>query len=134
MQYFSNLKIPILIILILFLVSFSVCGLDIKKYYIKRALEVNHWYIDWQSELDEDDYLTYEQAKNRVNLIFEKAKKLNYMYPDIHPIRVGKDFFPLIEFETKFVKYASMDDGKSFRSHNEEGTEVLEAAGSRFHK
>lgn len=84
------------------------------NYFKDRLIEGNHWYIKFRPELDSSDNLTETQASNRTRWIFEYAYKLNHMYPEVHPRRIAKDFYAIIEFETHGVNYFNMDDGQSF--------------------
>jgi len=84
------------------------------NYFKTRAIEGNHWYINYRPELNESDKITETQAINRIKAILITSHKLNYMYPKILPRRIFKDFNAILEYETHFVNYANQDDGMSF--------------------
>ena len=113
-------KVFITIILILVIYySFNVKNasaksIDLHQWMIKRAGEVNAWYCTLRPELTKADILSYEELYDRTKWIIQYAEELNYLYPEIHPRRIAKDFFAVVEFETHFVNYKNMDDGKSF--------------------
>ncbi|MFW6029063.1 MAG: hypothetical protein ACOCRO_02285 [Halanaerobiales bacterium] len=77
-----------------------------------RALYVNHNYI-YYSNVDNNEVMTDTQVTNRVKWILKYAKELNYICPEFNWKRVAKDYFAIIEFESHFVNYWSMDDGRS---------------------
>jgi len=120
-----------LLFLFILILLFSSLGLSAKEFYFnewiqdevnqklfdyfkKRALDANHWYIYYRPELTKNNRMTEQQAHDRVKAILVAAHELNYMYPNIHPRRIFKDFNAIIEYETHFVNYRSMDDGQSF--------------------
>ena len=110
------LVVVILIILNIFLallVSIDVEADNLKDKMIDRAMMVNQKEVLYNPRLNATDVITYEQAYNRVDAIFYYAKKFNDMY-DIHPRRVTKDMYAIIEMETRFVNYRSLDNGLSF--------------------
>jgi hypothetical protein len=105
--------ITIAIILFAFAINVNAQEIDLHRWMTERSLEVNNWYCNLNSKLNESDKMTQKQAEDRANSIIKHANELNYMYPSIHPRRIAKDYFAIIEHETYFVNYSSLDQGQS---------------------
>lgn len=106
----------------------KVKAFDLKDWMVHRALYVNDKAILHISILDNNDKMTYRQAVDRVGWLKKYSYELNYMYPDIHPKRVFKDIFALCEVETRFIKYASLDNGLSYGIMSMQTRTALEIA------
>lgn len=79
-----------------------------------RAKQSNNWYCNLKSELNDNDKLTKKQLNNRVKWIIQYSYQLNNSANNISPRQFAKEFYFLIEHESHFVNYKTMDDGKSF--------------------
>lgn len=80
---------------------------------IERAKYVNKYEVRYKQQLALSDKITDQQALNRCLYIFNYAYNLNYMFPTIHPRQVVKDYFAIMEYETRFVNYYDLDGGQS---------------------
>lgn len=103
-----------LVFLLLTVIKLPVNAVDLHQWSIHRALYVNQKAIQYSRIFDSNDLMTHKQAYDRTNWIMKYAMELNYMYPQIHHRRVAKDFFAIVEVETKFINYRSLDNGLSF--------------------
>lgn len=112
----NSLLLLILFLLLLILATFTATtgAVNLHNFMTERSMDVNRWYCTYRSELTVADALTLEQAEHRTGWIIQYADELNYMYPDIHPRRIAKDFFAIVELESHFVNYYDMDNGRSF--------------------
>lgn len=112
----TNLSLLILAILLLTttILPSNAEAVNLHNFMTERSMDVNRWYCRYRSELTVDDAITLEQAQNRSGWIIKYAYDLNYLHPEIHPRRVAKDFFAIVELESHFVNYYDMDNGRSF--------------------
>lgn len=81
---------------------------------IERALFVNRKMVIYQNDLNLNDAMTLKQVNERVNAIFKYAREYNHLYSDADYIRVAINVYSIVETETRFVNYISLDDGMSF--------------------
>jgi hypothetical protein len=80
-----------------------------------RALKVNEVMCRHEGYgLELGDRITYEQAKNRCEWLIRYAVRYNYLYPDVSPETIILMAYGIVETETKFVNFKSLDEGKSF--------------------
>ena len=80
-----------------------------------RMVQMNDIQVRWDQDLTHPrDLATMEQLHNRLNSIIVHAQELNYIYPDAYWRNVALDIYGIIEHETGFVNYRSLDAGLSF--------------------
>lgn len=86
------------------------------SFMIDRASFINEkavYHRTNTTNLTKNSIASDREIRNRVQLILEKAYKYNYIYPDIDYKRVALDYFGIIEYETSFINYKSLDRGLS---------------------
>lgn len=111
---FFLLFLALFFLLSLVFVSPHAEAINLHNFMTERAMDVNRWYCIYRPELTESDALTLEEAEKRAGTIIDYSHRLNYIYPAIHPRRIAKDFFAIVELESHFVNYYDMDNGQSF--------------------
>ena len=106
------MKKIIIIISLLVLLSATVQASTFNK-MVERTIFYNHKFVENDSRLDSWDKITRSEAYNRVDSIIFWSNYYNYMY-DIDPDKVSLIMYSLIEYETAFVNWKSLDNGMSF--------------------
>lgn len=100
---------------------------DYKDYLIRRAESVNENYVKNNSELSKKDTANKEQIEERVNAIFKYVDK--YMNGREDYII---DIYSIIEHETKWVNFYSLDSGRSFGVPSIQFTTIREVLGEDY--
>lgn len=104
--------ILMILVLIIFFSNINYAN-DLHSNMILRSLYVNEKAINYNSNLNINDLMTYEQSYNRTKWIIKYSREFNYMY-DIEWEYFSIIIFSIIETETKFVNYINLDSGNSF--------------------
>lgn len=107
----------VLALLFILLFTIQVQALEgFREFAIDRFLQNNHSWVDSQSNLNEWDKATKQQATDRVDSLIYWSKEFNHMYPDIDYERVIKDSLEIMLHETRGVNYTSRIDSEGNRS------------------
>lgn len=96
--------------------SYEAC---VKDYFYDRIKVSNKRKIMYSKKLNKNDLLNQNEIRDRVKWIIKYSKKFNYMLNDsklsyLNWYDITLDITAIIEYETSFVNYASLDNGKSF--------------------
>jgi hypothetical protein len=116
--------ISVILILFPFFSSTIINSMDFKEFAIKRAEYINHKCVKYHPKLNSNDVATNKQITDRINSLIYWSKYFNYIYPQVHFIRVIKDMMAIVEYETGWINWSSikqqgqrygiLDNGQSF--------------------
>jgi len=87
---------------------------EIKSYLYQRIEYINRIFVKYSYDLRPENALSLDEIENRVDSVFKYAEEYNHLYPDTDYRLVGLYVTALIEHETRFVNFRSLDDGISF--------------------